>query len=54
MKSCDLTEQTENLENLENLLVIIDKFLKENTQISCRTEGPKLMNPSQNPSIWCI
>ena len=44
MKSCDFTEET------EEVLVIIDKFLKENTQSSCTTEGPKLMNPSQRPS----
>ena len=44
MKSCDFTEET------EEVLVIIDKFLKENTQSSCTTEGPKLMNPSHIPS----
>ena len=44
MKSCDFTEET------EEILVIIDKFLKENTQNSCTTERPKLMNPSHNPS----
>ena len=31
-------------------MVIIDKFLKENTQSICTTEGPKLMNPSHSPS----
>ena len=44
MKSCDFTEET------EEVLVIIDKFLKGNTQRSCTTEGPKLMNPSHSPS----
>ena len=44
MKTCDFTEET------EQLLVIIDKLFKENTQISCTTEGPKLMNPSHSPS----
>ena len=44
MKSCDFTEQT------EEVLEIIDKFLKENTQTSCTTEGPKLMNLSQSLS----
>ena len=44
MKSCDFTEET------EEVLVIIDKFLKENTQCSFTTEGPKLMNPSHSPS----
>ena len=44
MKSCDFNEETE-------VLVIIDKFLKEHTQSSCTTEGPKLMNPSHSPSI---
>ena len=32
MKSCDFTEET------DEMLVIIDKFLKENTQSSCATE----------------
>ena len=44
MISCDFTEET------EEVLVIIDKFLKENTQSSCSTEGPKLMDPSHSPS----
>ena len=44
MKSCDFIEET------EEVLVIIDKFLKENTQSSFTTEGPKLMNPSYSPS----
>ena len=44
LKSCDFTEET------EEVLVIIDKFLQENTQNSCTTEGPKLMNPFHSPS----
>ena len=36
MKSSDFTET-------EKVLVDIDKFLKENTQRSCTTEGPKFM-----------
>ena len=38
MKSCDFIEET------EEVLVIIDKLIKENTQSSCATEGPKLTN----------
>ena len=44
MKSCDFTEETEQV-------LVITKFLKEYTQISCTTEGPKSMNPPYSPSL---